>query len=123
MIGPIESKFDQVAHLPVKAPKKLGDVLLTATYLEMHFGVSETVRGKLLPAFGVVRGVIERSEAGEKVQLVELNKALSEGNHVDNKRWWQREMQRDLLVRAYQLDRMAIDRVLDFQQESKQNNG
>lgn len=117
MIGPIESKFDKVANISAQVAKnlRLEEVKETATYLFMYHGSSDTVRGRLLLAFGIVRGVLERHESGENVQTTELGRQLLDAGHLSRERWFERDQQMYWLSKAYLLDRPAIDRSLDFE--------
>lgn len=116
MIGPIESKFDQVKRTNIKKLGRLGleEVDQTATYLLIHLGSRDTVRGKLLSAFEIVRAVFERHERGEMVQPADLRQQLLDQGHLSRERWFERDQQMFWLSKAYLLDRPAIDRTLDF---------
>jgi hypothetical protein len=118
-----QSIFDQIRKMTPDAKKEfLGDrfeqVSLQSFGLHAHFGTDEVLGERLLPALAVVRDIMVRSEekrfAPDSDPIGELNSALTRGNHLNGGVWtW--EAQRDALMRAYLIDRQAIDAALDAQ--------
>jgi len=108
--GPIESEFRKAAR------SSLTDVNKIQLYLGIHFNTTDLLGPRLLPAFAVVRSFVD--EANKRSET-DLNRALEEGGHVTGSTTtW--VAQRDLLVRAYCIDRAFIDRALDFEAAKEQ---